>query len=280
MQSGSKSPSAINGFVLVHGEGYEAKHGDLIEVLYNTVSYELLFIEECPTKKTTEDSWEVIDENGLYVYTTKDLSSSTRIAAYDLDGTLIRTVSGNVFPKHIDDWQLNYGSITTKLKHLHENGFKIVIFTNQAGVSLGKTDINDFKKKLQTIISRLSVPVQAFVAVKHGKYRKPKTGMWDVLTEYKNDGVEIDLTSSFFVGDAAGRPEQKTPVKRRKDHSLADRLFAINVGLNFHTPEEHFLNEKKVKWIEPEFDPRKLDKNVSVLMPPSTKLKGDSLEVN
>ena len=140
-----KSPSAINGFILNNEEGYQANHGDLIEVLYNTIIYEVIFVDETPSKKTTEDSWEIFENGDLYVYNSKNLSSSTRIAAYDMDGTLIKTVSGNVFPKNIDDWQLNYGSITTKLKHLHENGFKVVIFTNQAGVSTGKTDINDFK---------------------------------------------------------------------------------------------------------------------------------------
>lgn len=55
--------------------------------------------------------------------------------------------------------------------------------------------------------------------------------------------VEIDSDVSLYVGDAAGRPavEQKGgSKKRKKDHSLADRLFAMNVGVPFFTPEEHF----------------------------------------
>lgn len=43
----------------------------------------------------------------------------------------------------------------------------------------------------------------------------------------------------MFVGDAAGRPENKM-LKTKKDHSTADRLFAINIGIKFFTPEEHF----------------------------------------
>ena len=46
-----------------------------------------------------------------------------------------------------------------------------------------------------------------------------------------NGGKPIDKTLSFFVGDAAGR---------KKDHSDADKKFAENCGLTFHTEEEFF----------------------------------------
>lgn len=55
----------------------------------------------------------------------------------------------------------------------------------------------------------------------------------------QNQKIKIDKNESFFVGDAAGRPVN-TVLKTKKDHSAADRLFAINVGIKFFTPEEHF----------------------------------------
>lgn len=54
-------------------------------------------------------------------------------------------------------------------------------------------------------------------------------GMWDMLVKEKNDGVEIDVDKSFYVGDAAGREKNWAP-KKNKDHSAADRLFAMNIG--------------------------------------------------
>jgi pyruvate/2-oxoglutarate dehydrogenase complex dihydrolipoamide acyltransferase (E2) component len=44
----------------------------------------------------------------------------------------------------------------------------------------------------------------------------------------------VDLTQSFYVGDAAGRPG---------DHSDVDQGFAASVGLRFLTPEECFGNK-------------------------------------
>jgi hypothetical protein len=37
-----------------------------------------------------------------------------------------------------------------------------------------------------------------------------------------------DMAKSYFVGDAAGRPD---------DHSGTDRKWAMNAGLKFYTPE-------------------------------------------
>lgn len=66
--------------------------------------------------------------------------------------------------------------------------------------------------------------------------------------------------------------------KQRKDHSLADRLFATNVGILFYTPEEHFLNAKPEHWNKPEFDPTKIQSNVAVL-PIDCKVPSASPEV-
>lgn len=66
-------------------------------------------------------------------------------------------------------------------------------------------------------------------------YRKPNIGMYQVVEQlYREKGYEIDLASSVFVGDAAGRVAGKG---RRADHSNTDLQFAVNVGVRFVTPE-------------------------------------------
>lgn len=60
--------------------------------------------------------------------------------------------------------------------------------------------------------------------------------MWQVVRDlYLEQGYEIDLSTSLFVGDAAGRMGGGRG--RVKDHSDTDFKFALNVGIPFITPE-------------------------------------------
>ncbi|XP_052888912.1 uncharacterized protein F21D5.5 [Anopheles moucheti] len=231
---------------------------------------------------TMKDKWESLDDKLLHIYTSAGVVASEKIAAYDMDGTLIKTKSGNVFPKSIDDWQIAFPEVPGKLKSLHRNGFKLVIFTNQAGIGKGKVRIEDFQQKIVALVRKLSVPMQVFISTGSGKYRKPRTGMWQTLCDSKNDGVPIDRVRSFYVGDAAGRPELKKPIKRKKDHSCADRLLAINVGITFLTPEQHFQNLPDSIWTKPEFDPKEvcsLAENETLLSPAGASLTSPGQEV-
>ena len=58
--------------------------------------------------------------------------------------------------------------------------------------------------------------------------------MWlELLKILKLDKKEVCFESSFYCGDAAGRPD---------DHSSDDMLFARAIGLKFMTPEMLFLH--------------------------------------
>lgn len=292
--------AAINGFVMKQEEAYEVVEGDVLSLVYNSdFQYEVAFEgtsssavrakrpseeelmnDSLKRSKTETDQWDSVENGKCMVFTSKGVEGSSKIAAYDMDNTLIKTVSGNVFPKNIDDWQLNYEKIPKKLKSLHENGFKIVIFTNQRGIETGKATLADIKKKVVMIHQRLDVPCQFFIATGSTTYRKPRVGMWEALSSDFNDGVVIDKNQSFFIGDAAGRPENKI-LKRKKDHSSADRLFALNVAISFFTPEEHFLNSKEISkiWNKPQFNPTTISPTTSLLEPSTAKLTSDEQEI-
>ena len=60
---------------------------------------------------------------------------SKKIAAFDFDSTLVTTNGKHTFAKDGDDWKLYHASVPSKLRDLYNDGFGIVIISNQ--VSLG-----------------------------------------------------------------------------------------------------------------------------------------------
>ncbi|XP_066262321.1 uncharacterized protein F21D5.5 [Euwallacea similis] len=289
LKSVGKLRSGCNGLALTKNRIYTIGHKDVIELRLGDHRFEVNF-EPAPTvvfttKEATSSSntpppkkpkadytnddntirqnqpsntmgiWEEIGNKELLIFTTNDCEARNKIASFDIDGTIIRTKSGARFPKDPDDWTLHYGNIKSQLSKLNKQGYKLVFFTNQSGVGSDHSRIKDFKRKIENILKSLGLPIQVFIALSKGNYRKPRIGMWNILVQRKNEGVEIDFEKSFFVGDAAGREKNWAP-KKGKDHSTADRLFALNIGIKFYTPEEYFLQQKPAKYKMPEFDPR------------------------
>lgn len=148
------------------------------------------------------------------------LTGSPKIASFDMDGCLITPKSGKRFPTGPTDWKFLSAKISTKLKSLHEDGFKIVVFTNQAGIEKNKAKETEIQTKIKDIMSSLSLPFQAFVSTGENIYRKPCSGAWDYFVKHHNDGVEVDMNASFFVGDAAGRPKDWAPGKYNTNNTF------------------------------------------------------------
>ena len=60
-------------------------------------------------KMSLQCHWEkVVKMTEIHVMTTIGCEPRSKIAAFDMDGTIICTKSGRVFPLNIDDWQLLY----------------------------------------------------------------------------------------------------------------------------------------------------------------------------
>lgn len=131
-----------------------------------------------------------------------------QLYGFDLDGTLIGSVRDGLIHVNIN--------IKKKLTELSETS-DIVIFTNQFAAP------ENLESILSRIVSELGIPVHLYAALKKDKFRKPETGMFDLLPKkYKK------IT---FVGDAAGR---------EGDFSDSDLVFSKNIGATFKTPEEFF----------------------------------------
>ncbi|KAI0637303.1 PNK3P-domain-containing protein [Trametes polyzona] len=193
--------------------------------------------------------------------------SSPRVAAFDLDGCLIQSS----FPKKgtppkFDWWR---PTVPKKLKQLNQEGYSIVIITNQALRT--QSLINDWKKKIPLIADAIpDVPFRLFAATEKDGYRKPIPGMWYELERiFAQDNVQIDLAASFFIGDAAGRPN---------DHSSTDRKLALNIGIPFQTPEEFFLGLPKAQYTLPGLNVSSLPADVPPIEPAEPPLLPASSE--
>uniref|UniRef100_H2RV47 Polynucleotide kinase 3'-phosphatase n=1 Tax=Takifugu rubripes TaxID=31033 RepID=H2RV47_TAKRU len=191
----------------------------------------------------------------LLLYTAAGVKGRDKIAGFDIDGCIITTKSGKVFPTAPNDWKILYPEIKRCiLSTILALFLQVAFFTNQMGIAKGKLRPEVFKSKVEDVLATLQLAVQVFVASGPGLYRKPVMGMFNYLCDKANDDVTVDLARSFYVGDAAGRPEKWAP-GRKKDFSCSDRLFALNIGLRFHTPEEFFLGWKSAPYNLPSFDP-------------------------
>ncbi|XP_050911282.1 polynucleotide 3'-phosphatase ZDP isoform X2 [Lathyrus oleraceus] len=162
-------------------------------------------------------------------YKDDGLQDSSKIAAFDFDGCLAKTAVNITGP---NAWSLMYPVIPDKLQSLYNNGYKLVIFTNESNIERWKNQrqkaVDSKIGRLNQFIEKVKVPIQVFIACGTGKsgkagtkeadpFRKPKPGMWQLMEKHFNSGITIDMNQSFYVGDAAGR---------KKDHSDADIKFA------------------------------------------------------
>ncbi|KAI1369017.1 DNA kinase/phosphatase Pnk1 [Xylaria arbuscula] len=185
--------------------------------------------------------------------------SRRKIAAFDLDSTLIVTSSGKKFGNDPADWKWWDPSVPTRLRKMYmEENYRIVIISNQGGLTLhvdpnskapknaGKAKVANFKQKCAAILAQLNIPTSIYAATARDEYRKPRTGMWkELCDDYDIPEREVDLQNSVFVGDAGGRTARVLSGggATAKDFSCSDRNFAHNVGIAYKTPEEFFLDE-------------------------------------
>ncbi|KAJ2002259.1 hypothetical protein H4R26_003702 [Coemansia thaxteri] len=172
---------------------------------------------------------------------------AAKFAAFDLDHTLICVKGKGRFPRNSDDWRFFHADVPKLLRNIHSQGYKIVIMSNQYGLKPNKgttglsTQAKDYRLKIAKIAQELQVPFTIYAAIDKDYMRKPAPGMW-FMAELDNAGVTVDRASSFYVGDAAGRPAgwQRGVAA---DFSDSDLAFALNAGVPFYTPEEIITSE-------------------------------------
>ncbi|KAL7714457.1 Polynucleotide kinase-3'-phosphatase [Entamoeba marina] len=199
-------------------------------------------------------SWvkQLSSDTGYLFNSNPSIVHKQNILGLDLDSTLVVTKSGKKFSETPEDWKFWNSKVVEKLQDYQNDGYKIVIFTNQKGITskqYSESKCDEFLKRIELIdkkLSKYNVYIQVFASISNNFYRKPLPGLWDLLKQ-NNGGIEIDYKNCLYIGDAAGRQDNwKKDVK--KDFSCSDRQFALNIGIDFKTPDEFFNGEEPAKY--------------------------------
>lgn len=168
------------------------------------------------------------------------VTPSSKILGLDIDGTLIKPVDEHLtYCDNANDFQEAFRGAYEMVRSYYRKGFKIVLFTNQAGLLKGQSTITVICNRIKQLAELIGVPLQVFISSGGpiDSYRKPYGGMFVLMISRCNGGLQVDMSKSIFVGDMAGRDQIGS---RPKDRSCSDHQFAIVCGLKFKTPEEFF----------------------------------------
>lgn len=119
----------------------------------------------------------------------------------DLDGTIIKTKSGETFAKDINDWEFISG-VLPAIKRYVEKGYIIVIVSNQGGIELGYHTASYIEDKIQNIRREIEDYIRIDVNISYcpymdGYYRKPNPGM----AYHFAIALNLDLRKSIMIGD-------------------------------------------------------------------------------
>ena len=145
------------------------------------------------------------------------------VAMFDMDGCLTNLHS-----------YLPRKNVIDKLSKLVDDGYCIVVFSNQYGVKKGKITLADVKSRFDKFLEELPLSVanltNIFFSTEKDYWRKPMTGMFDLFVNLREQP-----SHAFYVGDACGR---------KGDFSDSDLCFARNINVVYPTLSLPFYDEQ------------------------------------
>jgi len=202
--------------------------------------------KEVRTRSNVE--WSV-HKQCLLVRTVGSCSPKVKVAGFDLDQTLVnwRCAGWPSRPEHYELWN---SIVIERLRQLHDNGYKLVLFSNQGGIKNafhGKKS-GTVKGIIDWIAKLVDRPLFAVCSTKkNAAYHKGNPGMWGVMEDYCNCGKRVRPDLSFYVGDADGIGDDTANLQQQQHQQTGtDKLFAENVGemrnttMDFFSPSDYF----------------------------------------
>jgi len=132
-----------------------------------------------------------------------------KVIFLDRDGVINRYPGDSDYVKSWSEFKF-LPEVKPSLKRLNDRGFKIVIVSNQAGISKGiyaQETLDLITKNMLKELNDAKIDIAGVYYCTHREAdncpcRKPKTGLIDMaVNKLKNKGLEPELNQSYFIGD-------------------------------------------------------------------------------
>lgn len=166
--------------------------------------------------------------------------NQVKVAFLDADSTLRVSLSGSVSANAATDVSI-LPNVATRLAELVEQGYLLMVVSNQGGVAAGAVTLEVADGALKYMIEQIKLrnPKAAIhyydFAETKNEFRKPETGMARELERRlkKSYGATVDYSKSIMIGDSVYKKDlDLRPDGTPGTHfSNADRGFAENLGI-------------------------------------------------
>ena len=132
-----------------------------------------------------------------------------KVVFLDRDGVINQYPGDFEYVASVEEFQI-LPNVKPALEKLTAAGFKLFVVSNQAGVAKGLYSAQDLNEIDQRMAFELGdkVRISQILYCTHlpegnCSCRKPKTGLIDqVFADLKKQGIAVDKTNSYFVGDS------------------------------------------------------------------------------
>jgi histidinol-phosphate phosphatase family protein len=182
-----------------------------------------------------------------------------KVIFLDRDGVINKYPGDSEYVKSWKEFHF-LPQVKPNLKRLSDNGFKIFVVSNQAGVSKGiysQKNLDLITENMLKELSNYGISIAGVYYCTHRPQdncscRKPNTGLIDMaVAKIKQEGLKMELTRSYFIGDTT----------RDIDTGKAAGLKTILVFCGKEKPEN------KDKWeSSPDFTAQDLSEAVDLII--------------
>ncbi|KAK9143898.1 hypothetical protein Syun_013298 [Stephania yunnanensis] len=211
--------------------GEEAK----LEIIFSTSD-----IQDNYKGATLLPEWKAF-QTIIFLEQDEGLRDSSKIAAFDFDGCL------RIHPVGPDAWSLLYSCIPEKLKGLYDDGYKLVIFTNESNIERWKNKrqvaVDSKVGRLNNFIKHVNVPIQRI------KIQSFCTGVGEPYLGLKNLRIKsvfavtnlIDVFIACGLGKSVGQTQD--PFRKPKPGMWRIMEQQFNSGIAIDMDQSFYVGD-------------------------------------